>query len=210
MVPYAVLCRGWVGGRKPTGARRGPRRQGRGRERAGCPPGHPAGKGVLRDSPPISSSSVSIARGCPWDSWILLRGQAAACINPYHPPSRPASPCHGHNTIAGVDSRPHFSWGRGQMAPGSLARGGCRTPGQKGLAMWPPSLLGPQLSQGAPSLLPAPSAKGGCPKWTGPQAAPPLPAEPSLVQGFTLLPALLERTCASGQDPPGCGGGVVS
>lgn len=162
---------------------------------------------MQRDSPPISSSSVSTATGCPWNSWIPLRGQAAARINPHHPPSRPASPCHGHKTNAGVDSCPHFSWGWGQMAPGSLARGGCRMPGQKGLAMWPPSLLGPQLNQGAPSFLPAPSAKGGWPKWTDPQAAPPLPAEPSLVQGFTLLPALLGNAMCFRTGPPRLWGG---
>lgn len=93
-----------------------------------------------------------------------------------------------------------------QMAPGSLAQGGCCRPGQKGLAMWAPSLLGPQLNQGAPLSLPASSAKGGWPKWT-----PRLPhlAQPSLlVQGFVLLPALLGNAMYFRTGTPRLGRGV--
>lgn len=87
------------------------------------------------------------------------------------------------------------------MAPGSLAQGGCRRLGQKGLAMCAPSLLGPQLNQGTPSSLPAPSAKGGWRKWT-----PMLPhlAEPSLVwfrASFSSL-SCWETPCASEKEPP--------
>ena len=122
-------CREQEGGREGSRqAHEGPR-EGRagGRERAGCPPTRPAGKGVQKGSPPPSSADLSQR----FLSYSLSLGQLDSAQRSGSSPSQPSHPrtpagrCHEPQLLLPAwPAGPRFSLGW-RVGPGSPACGSC-------------------------------------------------------------------------------------